>query len=344
MTIDGGTGSPRLTIVIPTVNRAGLVGRAVESALAQTYPSIEIIVSNNGSTDDTRRVLDRYAGSPRLRIVHRDVTIPATDHGNFLLDQARGELFLGLSDDDWLEPELAEKVIALYDRYPDVAFVWTGCLIHYADAPMPAATGPELERGADFLAAFLAGERNVCWCACVTRTADLRRIGPLPPDVICGDMFYWTKIAAWGDVGCVAEALSHYVVYRDAGDGSAGGTPVLRWARDTQRWVRDILATCANANGSAPSMEALQRHGAIFLSRSTANQFVWQAMRGERRLALLRTIKPALPFLKSSDPTPWMRVIAALVAPRRLLRSRMLAEAHRRARKASAKTTTDRRA
>lgn len=335
MTIAGESGAPRLTIVIPTVNRAALVGRAIESALAQTYPSLEIIVSNNGSTDDTRSVLARYEGAPRLRVFHRDVTIPATDHGNFLLDEARGEFFLGLSDDDWIEPEFAAKVIALYDAHPSVSFVWTGCSIHYADAVMPAATGPEVERGADFLAAFLAGQRNVCWCACVTRTRDLRRIGPLPPDVICGDMFYWTKIAAWGDVGCVAEELSHYVVYRDAGDGNAGGTPVLRWARDTERWVRDMIATCAK---DGLSRDTLQRDGAIFLSRSTANQFVWQAMRGERRLALLRTIKPALPFLTSRDRTPWIRVIAALFAPRWLLRSRMLAEARRRARKAAART------
>ncbi len=51
--------SPRLTIVIPTVNRASLVGRALDSALAQTYDNLEIVVSNNGSTDGTRALLDR---------------------------------------------------------------------------------------------------------------------------------------------------------------------------------------------------------------------------------------------------------------------------------------------
>ena len=320
---------PRLTIVIPTVNRASLVGRAIESALAQTYPSIEIIVSNNGSTDDTRQVLDRYAGSPRLRILHRDETIPATEHGNFLLDQAKGELFLGLSDDDWLEPDFAARVMDLFDRHPGLSFVWTGCFIHYGDVWTPAVTGPEVERGTDFLAAFLAGERNVCWCACVTRTRDLRRIGPIPDDVICGDMFYWTKIAATGDVGCVAKPVSHYVCYRDTGNGSAGGTPVLTWAADARRWVQDIVATCAAADSK--HSDRLARTGSQFLARTTANQFVWQALRGERRISLLKTIRPALPFLRSRDRSPWLRVIASLLAPRWLLRQRMLAEAKRRA-------------
>lgn len=332
MTIDS-EARPQLTIVIPTVNRAALVGRAIDSALAQTYPSIEILVSNNGSTDDTREVLSTYEGAPRLRIVHRPVTIPAADHGNVLVDEARGRFFLGLSDDDWLEPEFASRVMALFERRPDLSFAWTGCWIHYADAAMPALTGPEVESGPEFLAAFLAGERNVCWCACVTRTDDLRRIGPIPREVVCGDMFYWTKIAAHGPVGCVPEPLSHYVSYREQSDGMALGTPVLAWADETRRWARDMIATCEAAPQPPMPREKLERHGRAFVARSTANQFVWRALRGERRLALLRTIRPALPYLAAEDRSPWIRVIASLLAPRWLLRRRMVAEAKRRARR-----------
>jgi glycosyltransferase involved in cell wall biosynthesis len=317
------------------LNRAALVGRAVESALAQTHASVEIIVSNNGSTDDTRAVLDRYAGAPRLRILHRETTIPATDHGTFLVEQARGEFFVGLSDDDWLLPEFAERAVALYDSRPGLAFVWTGCMMHYGEVATPAKTGPEVERGTDFLAAFLAGRRDVCWCACVTRTADLREIGPIPRDVICGDMFYWTKIAQKGDVGCVPEILSHYVAYRHLGDGNAGGTPVLTWAADSARWTHDIVAACKDALDAA-GRKQLEHDAAVFLARTTANQFVWNAMRGARRLRLLKTIRPAMPYLIAPDPTPWIRVVAALLAPRWMLRSRMLAEARRRARAAEA--------
>jgi hypothetical protein len=330
---------PQLTIVIPTVNRAALVGRAVESALAQTYGSVEIIVSNNGSTDETRAVLAKYEGAPRLRIVHRPATIPATDHGNLLVAESRGRFFLGLSDDDWLEPEFASRVMTLFERRPDLSFVWTGCWIHYGDVLMPAITGPEVETGTEFLAAFLAGTRNVCWCACVTRTDDLRRIGPIPRGVVCGDMFLWTKIAALGPVGCVAEPLAHYVSYREKTDGMSMSTPILEWAADTQRWVRDILATCKSAENPPMTEEQLDRNARRFLARSTANQFIWRALRGEKRLALLRTIRPALPYLESYDRTPWIRVIASLAAPKWLLRNRMLSEARRRARAVGARTS-----
>ena len=324
-------GSPRLTIVIPTVNRASLVRRALDSALAQSYRDLEIIVSNNGSTDDTREILELYRGAPRLRINHIDKTIPVNPHGNLLLDMARGEFFLGLSDDDWLEPNFAEKVIDLFDRRPKVVFVWTGCLMHYADVAAPARVGPEVESGPEFLEAFLAGLRNPCWCAVVTRTADLRSIGHIPTEVICGDMFYWTKLAAKGSVGCVPQTVSHYVCYRDGGNGIAGGASVLSWAEDQEGCVRDIVRTC-EASGS--KNRRLRGDAERVLARSTSNQFVWQAMRGAHRSSLLRTIPSALPYLRAFPPFHWIRVIAAIAAPRSLLRQRMISEARRRARRA----------
>jgi glycosyltransferase involved in cell wall biosynthesis len=325
-------GTPRLTIVIPTVNRASLVCRALDSALAQTYPDIEIIVSNNGSTDGTRAVLERYAGAPRLRILHRDSTIPANPHGNFLLEEARGEFFVGLSDDDWLEPEFVARAVKLFDRQPGLSLVWTGCDIHYADIVVPAKTGPEVEAGPEFLAAFLAGLRSICWCACVTRTADLRRIGPIPTDVFCGDMFYWTKLASRGTVGCVPGSLSHYLCYRDGGDGIAGGAPVVAWATEMRRWATDMVESCERAGLDARTVAAARHEALDFVARSSSNQFAWNALRGVRRTALLGSVPACFPFLRGGYLKNWIRVIGSIAAPRWLLRSRLLAEVARRAR------------
>jgi glycosyltransferase involved in cell wall biosynthesis len=320
--------SPRLTIAIPTVNRARLLGRAVESALSQTYPHLEIIVSNNGSTDDTRAVLARYQ-SPRLRVVHRDETVPAAAHGNFLLEEARGEFFLGLSDDDWLEPRFGERVMDLFDGHPDLSFVWTGCWMHYGDVAMPARVGPSVESGSSFLASFLAGERNVCWCACVTRTSDLRRLGPIPEGVICGDMFYWTKLAGLGSVGCVAEPVAHYLCYRDDGDGMAGGAPVVAWASETQRWASDILAVCDRDTQPGLDTGCVRQDAVRFVARSTANQFLWNALRGVRRRELWRSLRPCFEFLRGGGFGPMLRVVSSLLAPRFLIKRAILVMARR---------------
>jgi glycosyltransferase involved in cell wall biosynthesis len=52
---------PLVSIVIPTYNRASLVQRAIDSALSQTYPNVEVVVVDDGSTDDTVRELQAYA-------------------------------------------------------------------------------------------------------------------------------------------------------------------------------------------------------------------------------------------------------------------------------------------
>lgn len=322
---------PRLTIVIPTLNRASLVVRAIDSAMAQTFQDIEIIVSNNGSTDDTAAVLERYVCAPRVRILQREQTISANEHGMYLVKQARGELFLGLSDDDWIEPDMVARVIERFDRDPGLKLVWTGCLMYYADIGVPALTGPDVEPGHSLLAAFLAGDRNVCWCACVTRTADLLRLGPPPDKTICGDMFFWAKLAAEGDVGCVGQILSHYCCYRPRGDGMAGGTPIKQWMDEQAVWVRDIVATCRAIPGVLPYSNSLDRDANWFLARTLANQFAMNALRGEGRLSLLKAIPPHFQFLKTGKLLNWVAVVASITAPRWLLEKRVLAEAKRRA-------------
>ena len=250
--------NPKLTIVIPTINRSHLLRRAVESALAQTAQDIEIIVSNNGSTDDTQLILASYT-DPRLRILHRDITIDACSHGNYLLEQARGELFLGLSDDDYIEPDLAALVIDFFSNHTDLIFAYTGCAIHYADVVVPSKTGPSIEPGMVFLENFLAGNRDVCWCACITRTEDLRKVGNIPAGTICGDMFYWTKLATWGRGGCIDKTLSHYISYRNDADNVSTGTPVKIWANEVKNLTDFMVNVCIRSGTQKYSESQLRK-------------------------------------------------------------------------------------
>lgn len=322
--------TPKLTIVIPTLNRSRLLKRAVESALAQTATNIEIIVSNNGSTDDTRDILDKFE-DPRMRVINRDMTIDACSHGNDLLAQARGDFFLGLSDDDYIEPSFSADLIAFFEAHPKIVFAYTGCNIHYADISVPAKTGPSVEPGIIFLSEFLAGKRDVCWCACVTRTNDLRSIGDIPRHTICGDMFYWTKLATKGDVGCVRRSLSHYVAYRNDGDNSSTGTPVYAWAKEIENLTNFIVQACMSNQMDPSNSRRIQRLGKSFLARSTADQFVWNALRGSSHLALLVALTCNLHYLARGPLSVWLRVAAAIFAPKDLLRSRVLATASKKA-------------
>ncbi len=308
---------PRFTIVIPTLNRAHCLGRAVDSALAQTYANLEVIVSNNGSRDNTAEVLAAYSDA-RLRVLQREQTIPATAHGNFLIAQASGELFLGLSDDDYLEPGFVEAVVRRFLEDAAVVMVYTRCWVHYWDVPVPSALAPEIETGVQFLRAYYQQQREVCWCACVLKTAELRRIGPIPEGTIFGDMYYWTQIAYDGKVGFVSGLLSHYV-YLDINTPSAShSAPILEWGRETamladrvvQRFVADAMTP-----GEAASLSGRMRR---YTANTVANQFVWLAIRGVRRSALWRAAWQCAGLI-GLRPGFWPHVVMGLLAPRRLL-------------------------
>ena len=322
--------TPRLTIAIPTVNRAELLGRAIESALAQTSPDIEIIVSDNGSTDDTPAVIRRYAGRG-LRTFRHPSTIPAAKHGQFLAEQAHGEFFVGLSDDDFLQPEFAAEALALYDRHPELSFVYTGCAIHYEDCQVPALVGPPVETGAAFLAAHYADQREVSWCACVTRVRDLLELGPLPENWTIGDMFYWTKLAFRGPIGCTPRVLSHYILFRSQNDNISHGTPPVVWARESQQMANEVIEASRRAGADPEYLSRLQADCRRHIARSAANQFVWSRLRGASRVQVWNGIAACLPYL-SWNPIGLSRLVAALVLPRETLRRLLLSGAARLAR------------
>jgi glycosyltransferase involved in cell wall biosynthesis len=172
----------RLTIAIPTLNRDYCLRRVVDSALAQRSPDVEVIVSNNGSTDKTREILDQY-NDPRLRVFHHSSTLPPAIHANFMIGEVRGELVVGLSDDDFLEPEFAERILNLFARHPELSFAYTRCWTHVRDVALASPGGPEIEDSLPFFQNYFRGDRHLFWCACVTRTAALRRLLPLPANV-----------------------------------------------------------------------------------------------------------------------------------------------------------------
>ena len=113
---------PLVSIVIPTYNqRAEFLRASVKSALNQTYPDIEVVVSDNHSTNDVPQVLAEFS-DPRLRIVHPPKHLGMVDHFVFAGDQARGEYMSFLSSDDLLYPDWLESLLPMLVAHPDVSF------------------------------------------------------------------------------------------------------------------------------------------------------------------------------------------------------------------------------
>jgi glycosyltransferase involved in cell wall biosynthesis len=99
----------RISVVIPTFDRAALVGRAIESALAQRHPADEIVVVDDGSTDGTPEVLARYAGKIRAFRQPNRGGAAARNHG---VREAACEWIAFLDSDDLWPPDYLERMHA----------------------------------------------------------------------------------------------------------------------------------------------------------------------------------------------------------------------------------------
>jgi glycosyltransferase involved in cell wall biosynthesis len=107
-------------VVIPTYNRSALLQKALQSVFAQTYRDYEVIVVDDGSTDDTEAVVGGYGD--RIRYLYQENAGDARAR-NRGIRAARGELIAFLDSDDVWEPELLETEVGILDRFPEVVLV-----------------------------------------------------------------------------------------------------------------------------------------------------------------------------------------------------------------------------
>jgi glycosyltransferase involved in cell wall biosynthesis len=111
-----------VSVIIPTFNRAYIIGHAIESVLGQSYPRVEVIVADDGSTDGTREIIEHC--DTRVRYVRQENSGPSAAR-NLGLRLARSEFVAFLdSDDEWL-PWKLELQVALLRRLPEAGMVWT---------------------------------------------------------------------------------------------------------------------------------------------------------------------------------------------------------------------------
>jgi glycosyltransferase involved in cell wall biosynthesis len=111
-----------VTVIIPTYNRCRRVVEAVESVLAQTYPLIEVIVVDDGSTDGTEAALQPYAG--RIRYLSQRNGGPAAAR-NLGIREASGQYIALLDSDDLWAPTKIEKQVALIEQSPKTGVVFS---------------------------------------------------------------------------------------------------------------------------------------------------------------------------------------------------------------------------
>jgi glycosyltransferase involved in cell wall biosynthesis len=114
---------PTISVIIPTYNRAHLIGASIASVLAQTYTNFELIVVDDGSTDDTEQQVHGF-NDPRINYINQENK--GRSHArNCALDLARGRYIAFLDSDDLFLPDKLALQVAYLDSHPHVGMVYT---------------------------------------------------------------------------------------------------------------------------------------------------------------------------------------------------------------------------
>lgn len=214
---------PMVSVIIPTYNRPRWLPEAIDSVLAQTYPNLEIIVVNDGSTDNTEEVLSPYMD--KIVYLYKENGGPASAV-NAGLEVAEGKYISRLDDDDLILERKLELQVKKFEENPSLGLVATDW--HEIDENgdiIRTVKVPDFERYGILLTLLL--EDIFCQPTVMVKKECHHKVG-LYRDGYAQDYDMWIRIARHFPVGVIHQPLAKYRKHssnrsgRDAIEGVTG--------------------------------------------------------------------------------------------------------------------------
>lgn len=194
--------APLITTIIPTFRRPGLLKRAIESVLCQTFRDFQVCIYDNASGDETASVVAEFARQdPRIKYHCHAQNIGAGANFNYGLARVDTPYFSFLSDDDILLPEFYETALAGFDSFPDAGF-FAGSTIVMNDAGEILTVPLDLWPREGYFAPpdgllQLINSKLPVWTSILFRKAVTDQVGAVDHEVGApGDFDYQLKVAS----------------------------------------------------------------------------------------------------------------------------------------------------
>lgn len=197
---------PLVSAVVATRNRAELLPRALDSVANQTYSNIELIVVDDGSTDNTAAVIKKYEGQFPLKYIRNERSLGAPKARNKGIEAAAGEFIAGLDDDDeWHKDRISELIAAYSDEY--------SCITSDTTMVFPKGEAAWKKKKVISLETLLF--TNQVGNQVLARRERLLEVGGFDPDLSAAqDYDLWIRLcAAYGPIKNIQKPLQ--IIYMD---------------------------------------------------------------------------------------------------------------------------------
>ena len=211
-----------ISVVIPVYNGANYLRQAVDSVLSQTYPDVEIIAIDDGSTDGSSSLLDEY--EERVRVLSQPNCGNVGLVRNIGIEHATGEFVAFLDQDDWWEPTKLAEQVGVFHSDAKIGLVHTA--VRYFDESLAREVGPQdpSARPQDFVGscfeALLKGNA-ICNSSVMLRRTVLDQAGGGCSLLVLGntvqDYDLWLRVALVSEFGFLAKELTHFRLHNAQG-------------------------------------------------------------------------------------------------------------------------------
>ena len=233
---------PLVTIGIPTFNRLELLKNSLKSAIFQTYSNLEIIVSNNASTDGTKEWLESFC-DPRIKVFHQDKNLRMVSNWNVCVKAATGKYFMLLSDDDFLDINFITEVIKTINSVKDEPVLCFSnlCIVNSEELP-DKVKGKSLAlrkeyfteiTSTKFICNFLIGKPLVFPCGILFKTKELIAIDNFPEFyTLAADAAAWIRILMQSRESSFIFSENAVAFYRRHDASATAENKKILWAQE----------------------------------------------------------------------------------------------------------------
>ena len=273
----------KVTVIIPLYNKEMYIAETLDSVFAQTFQDFELIVVNDGSTDNSLKIVESYSHDSRLHIITQ------TNHGlsatrNRGIREANTELLAFLDADDTWGPEFLETVCRLYDLYPDAGFYGTAFSVYSADTHVrDIVQHPELgERVFDsyFGEWIEANHPIIIASGFAARKTALWRVGYYREDLRAGqDHDLFSRVALYYDVAYSPKVCLQYNI------GTVNNGDITNYVIEVplEKYLRDNPDEISNYICNPSDLQEYREHWII----RTGGRNIYSGFRKEGRAQII---------------------------------------------------------
>jgi len=202
--------NPLISVIIPAYNKSRLTVKTVESVLNQTYQPIEIIVVDDGSTDDTRGQLSRYAD--KIQYVYKE-NGGACSARNLGFKLSKGDYIGFLDCDDVYHPEKVQLSVNYLEDHPDDGWVHTAVDFIDEDGAIVGGCDSPKSRDQGRITRQLILRNYVCNSTPLIRRSCLEKVGAFDETIFTpADWDLWLRLSTEYQVGYIPRRLTQYRV------------------------------------------------------------------------------------------------------------------------------------